>query len=937
MYLVGMMNPLLSIAQFEFRYQFRQPTFYLFIALTLMQGYWSAYRLAELSATGNPAIDAYAVLSSFGLVLAIVTVLIAGQSLTKDWDFRTTPYLYSLPINSRMLFSGRLLGSYGTALAVASFYPLGIVLHSFDTLTTISWLALIDGFVRLLAPNSFVIVCLTFSLTVFLRSIRGAYVSLFAIALYFLLAQSSTSLYIDSDLGTLLDPFGVSLVQEALDNMQFLNDADTLFTFSDLLFINRLLWIGIALGVLAQAEHRFSFDTFSQTPFGKPATEREPSTPFIAHSPLPKTHSQFGPWQQFQVLVRLSKLAFLNLIRQPAVQISVGLFTMLTLLTATVLTQNPNFPELPTTAHLTALRLSTGAFIGLFLVVMTGELIFQERTVGFWSIYDTLPQSNVVLLSAKIIAMSSLALVLTATLFLTGIGLQLYQQFYEIDWRLYASDLFMDGFLRYCQLIILGALVSVLLNNRFLSHVVNLILFGALTVAYQTSSPTETAYLYSFLPGSSAYSELIGYGANAPLRPVVHLIWWGLAGLLATLVFIVWNRGVSEGFRSRIDQWRQQFVWQQGLVIMVSLATFGVGIWHLNHQSRIPTTPIHYATQALPYTSVSGKTIKVQVQYHHAYQVRHILTAAKAALIRGEQLFGTYPYASLDIRETPAQSVAIWSKPGKIRIPEKEGWLADYRQPQSLDYIDYVVSREVFKQWLVHRLHPAQRPGKGFLSQSLPEYLALQEVARHYGADRLAKRLAQRKTLYAASHYRSRNTEVSLLKSNSNDALERGRGALALTSIGQVWGDAPLSLTIGQFYQQAIRRPGSATATAFSAQLNQQLPDSLRYLNTYLQDPVWFAYKIGRVANMPNGLVVEIVSSKWQEPKPTQRQPLPVNDRIPITLLDKDGHELYRQLAYPNPDQRDVWLPLLPNAKFVVVDPLGAWPETNKRDNYKIL
>ncbi|WP_338870926.1 ABC transporter permease [Spirosoma sp. SC4-14] len=931
------MSPLSSIIQFEFRYQFRQPTFYLFIILTLMQGYWSAYRLAELSATGNPVTDAYAVLSSFGLVLAIVTVLIAGQSLTKDWDFRTTPYLYSLPITSRTLFSGRLLGSYGTALAIASFYSLGIVIHSLITLTAIPWLALLDGFVRLLAPNSFVIVCLTFSLTVFLRSIRGAYVSLFAVALYFLLAQSSTSLYADSDLRTLLDPFGVSLIQEALDDMLFLNDAHTLFTFSDLLFINRLLWIGIALGVLAQAESQFSFNTFSQAIPSKRTSAKELSTPSISHSILPKPHSQFGRWQQFQVLVRLSKFAFLNLIRQPAVQISVGLLAMLALLTATILTQNPNFPELPTTAHLTALRLSIGTLIGLFLVVMTGELLFQERTVGFWSIYDALPQSNFVLLSAKIIAMGGLALLLTATLFLTGIGIQLYQHFYEIDWRLYASDLLMDGFLRYCQLIIVGALVAVLLNNRFLSHFVNLILFGALTVAYQTSSPAEAMYLYSFLPGSSSYSDLIGYGANAPLRPVFHLIWWSMAGLFITLLFTVWNRGVSDGFRHRLSQWRQQFSWQQVVAIAVSFVAFGAGIWQLNHQSRIATTPLSYTTQTLPYRSVSGKTVRVQVQYHHPYQVRHILMAAKSALMRGEQLFGAYPYTSLEIRETPLQSVAIWSKPGKIQVSEKEGWLADYRQPQLLDYIDYVVSREVFKQWLVHRLHPAKHSGKGFLCQSLPEYLALQEVARGYGAKQLAKRLAQRKTLYASSHYRSHSTEVSLLQSDGNDALERGRGALALTSIGQVWGDAPLSLTIGQFYRQAIRQPGSATATAFSNQLTQQLPDSLRYLNTYLRDPVWFVYKIGRVANMPNGLVVEIVSSKWQEKKPGQRTTLPINDRVPVALLDKDGHEIYRQLVYPNPDKRDIWLPLLPNATLVAVDPLGAWPEMNKRDNYKIL
>lgn len=53
---------------------------------------------------------------------------------------------------------------------------------------------------------------------------------------------------------------------------------------------------------------------------------------------------------------------------------------------------------------MTALREPMGLFIGLFLLVITGEIIFQERTVGFWPIFDALPQPDVVLLAGKLIA-----------------------------------------------------------------------------------------------------------------------------------------------------------------------------------------------------------------------------------------------------------------------------------------------------------------------------------------------------------------------------------------------------------------------------------------------------------------------------------------------------------------------------------------------------
>jgi ABC-type transport system involved in multi-copper enzyme maturation permease subunit len=933
------MNPLLTTAQFEFRYHLRQPTFYLFAALILIQGIWAAHRMETLYLAGDPTINAYSLLSSFGLVLAIITVLLAGQSLTKDADFNTIPYLYSLPITSRIHFAGRFLGTYLTALTLATFYPIGTLLKTSD-ISTVPWEALIDGFIRLLALNSFIIVSITFSLTVFMRSIRGAYVSLFLVVLYFLLTESSETAHVGSDIWLLLDPFGVGMMRESINTLAYLADPDTLLSFSDMLFINRLLWIGLALGILAQAETHFSFDTFGYKHSNKLLDSSKTKNLLTERQRLPAVQLEFGKWTQWQTTIRLAKLEFQNLIRQPAFQITIGLLIVLAVMLASVSNLNPDFPELPITSRMTALRLPMGLFIGLALIVMTGELIFYERTTGFWPIYDALPQPNFVLLFAKLIAMFGVAILLTLILFLVRLSLQIGDGFTDIDWKLYASDLLMDGLLRYCQLIALSALVAVLINNRMVSHLSNLLIFCALTISYQLTMPDEAIFLYSFLPGSASYSDLIGYSSNAAIRPAMHTLWWGITSWFIVLFLLFWNRGLSDGLRGRVSQWRAQLDWSYGLVFIVSGLFFYLGLWQLQEsKSEVASVrvPIQYTSQLTIFRSIAGNNVSIQVKYHHSYQVSQILKVTKAALQRGEQLFGAYPYASLQILEIPVGSVSVRSKPGQIAIAEKQGWTADYRQPQKLDHIDYLISREVFKQWLVHRMNPLYQSGEGFVRQSLAEYLALQQVSRHYGSERLKQRLVQRQTLYITSRNHNRKPEISLLQSNGNDALERGRAALALTSIGQVWGDAPLSLTIGQFYQQAIQKPTSATANEFATTLAHRLPDSLRYLTTYLNDQVWFDFKIGHLANLPNGLMVEVISTKWREHKPNQRQPLTINDFIPLVVLNKDGREIYRQLIRPNPDDRFISLPALPAAKTVVIDPLGAWPEPNKYDNYKIL
>ncbi|WP_317166344.1 ABC transporter permease [Spirosoma agri] len=353
------------------------------------------------------------------------------------------------------------------------------------------------------------------------------------------------------------------MVRDSIDSMT--TDTD-LLTFSDLLFINRLLWIGLALGMLAQAEAHFSFDTFRNDQAARASTTDKPADPVVNAYAVPAVRLRFDWRARWRTTLHLARLEFVNLERQPSFQITTGLLVVLAVLLATVFTVNPDFPELPITSRMTALRLPMGLFIGLFLVLMTGELIFTERTTGFWPIYDALPQPDSVLFVSKLLVLAGSAIILTFVLFLTGIGIQLGQGFYRIDWGQYASDLLLDGFMRYCQLIALASLVAVLTNNRVICHLVNVFIFLTLTLVYQFGAHADFTCLYSFLPGSSRYSELIGYGANMPVRPTVHLIWWGVAGLLVIGSVLGWNRGLPDSLPLRFKQWSSRFSWCYGLV-----------------------------------------------------------------------------------------------------------------------------------------------------------------------------------------------------------------------------------------------------------------------------------------------------------------------------------------------------------------------------------
>ena len=304
------MHSILLVARFEYRYLVRQPAFYLFALLTFGQGIWYGLEIGQLYPGQDASSRAYYVLASLGAVLSVVSVLLAGQSLTKDLEHRTAAYFYAFPITDRAYFAGRFLGVYLTALTMAVFYPLGtlgLAAVSPANANPVSGLALTDGYIRLVVLNVFIVVSMAFSLTVFVRSIRGAYLVLFLVILYFLLTEARPDAINYSALWQLLDPFGVGMVRASVGDM-YLNESatliaeDSLLVFSDMLFINRLLWLGLALGLLTQAEAAFSFSTFGQPRLTSRAASVTNESYASSERTLPSPRLSFGGWTRWQTL-----------------------------------------------------------------------------------------------------------------------------------------------------------------------------------------------------------------------------------------------------------------------------------------------------------------------------------------------------------------------------------------------------------------------------------------------------------------------------------------------------------------------------------------------------------------------------------------------------------------------------------------------------------
>ena len=246
-----------------------------------------------------------------------------------------------------------------------------------------------------------------------------------------------------------------------------------------------------------------------------------------------------------------------------------------------------------------------------------------------------------------------------------------------------------------------------------------------------------------------------------------------------------------------------------------------------------------------------------------------------------------------------------------------------------------MATREVLKQWTNRRY----APGAGLVENSLVEYLALQAVKEHFGIDRLRDRLAQRNKTYDQQRRLAADFEPTLALSSGQTYVERDRAALVFSSIGEVWGDKPLSLSIGQFFSQKNNagKPTLLTSAAFVQHLTNALPDSLRFLTTYLTERSVFDVSIESVHRAGDAIIVKLDSQKWTDDGfGILTAQLPA-DAMPLVVLDGSGREIYRKLVWPTAQNLALWLPELPTARTVVLDPLGAWPDVFRFNNRRII
>ncbi|AQG80631.1 ABC transporter permease/M1 family aminopeptidase [Spirosoma montaniterrae] len=599
---------LLEILRFEWAYRRGRPATYIYFGLLFLIAFLSrATDVIQLSAGGQLKQNA-----SLGTATSMVVLLfvfgtfiisaVMGVAIVRDNENNTESLFFTTPVRKADYLFGRFLGSFLILLLILTGMPLGMWIADLmpwrdaDRMLPVRPIIYWQPFLTLAVPHAFIMSVIFFSVGALSRRMVVIFTQgLFFLILYFS-GQALLSQIDNRDVAARLDIFGIRALSELTRYWPVAEQNYRLVPMEGILLENRLIWLAVALALLAITYRIFAFRVMN-TGTGKLGfltrkqaanTEALPVPPALT---LPRVHQQFNWTARFTVFRRMVAFYARVVYRDmPFIALAISGFALLvfTLYQETQV----DTPQLPLTSEIVNVITSNifSIIVLLIGVMYAGELVWRERAIRLAQIQDAMPLPTGLTYLAQFVAV----LLVMASLFIGAVGIgmlaQLAQGYVQIEPSLYAKEV-ATTMLSLSITIGLAFAVQLLLNNKFAGHaVIILVLFGWDQLRKVGLEHPLTQFDSG---GTGAYSDLNGY-----LNPIGGYLWlktyWlAFVGLLLVAGLLLSVRGTEESINIRGQQARRRltrpFAIALGAVAVLLLSSGAVVYYNTSVLNRFET------------------------------------------------------------------------------------------------------------------------------------------------------------------------------------------------------------------------------------------------------------------------------------------------------------------------------------------------------------
>jgi hypothetical protein len=562
------MNQFVNVFLFELRYWLRRPTTYIYFA--------TMFGLAFLFMTT----DAVTIGGSVGKVLknapfviartttiltfigAIITTAIAGTAVLRDFQLKSHELFFTTPLTKISYLGARFVGAVIVMIAAYSGLLFGTLLGTWmpwleaDKIAPFSFASYWNPFILFLVPNIFFMSALFFAVGTLTRNLLVVYVQGIALLVGFSIAGTLLSDIENKMISALLDPFGVRAFGLATEYWTTAEKNSMIVPFTGYVLWNRLLWLGIGAALFAMCYLLFRFEAQGFT-FRKKKAQKEDAIDTGTRLVLPivTLHGSFSAqWQQWYSMTRFY---FGSLVREIPFLALAGIGIIMTVMNAANADRTFGTLVYPVTYSMIETLNGNGSVFSVIIIAFyAGELVWKERGLKLDQATDVLPVPSWTALVGKISALL-LALVVLYGVMTTGIvGVQLFKGFTNIEFGLYLRNMLGVALPNLIQFTFLAFFVHIVVNNKFIGHLVIVSVFlasivlGALHVEHN---------LLQFGSGPSVtYSDMNGYGHFVRPMAWFNAYWFAFATLLVVVGYLFWVRGTETSWRQRFANARLQ-------------------------------------------------------------------------------------------------------------------------------------------------------------------------------------------------------------------------------------------------------------------------------------------------------------------------------------------------------------------------------------------
>ncbi len=611
------------MVRFEVAYHLRSASTPLFAVVLTALSLYMNQQLASGPRHINSPLTVASTTSLCGMFAMLVTAALFVDAATRDVTHRVHAIFYTEPVSKFDYLGGRFLGALAVNVAVSLAIPIGLMLAGVvpsgtgpETSLPFDAMTYLQPFLLFTLPTVFVTATILYTVSVLSRRVLPGYVLAVALSFCMILAiELQVSQGAPNWYAILFDPSGFVALRQHISYWTPAERDVMLIGFPRMLVLNRLVWVSIALGLLALLHVRFRF-ALSDGASAKRRWFRRPA-------PLEPAPVGDARLLTLPVVVRSSGLRVA--IRQTFLVAGSALreilFSRLFLAIAggalfvVVITAKQNGAAVFDTTVYPVTHLIATAVLGdimsigfvALIAIFAGELVWRDRDAHMGDIMAATPVSVAVTLAGNLLALITMLAVLSGVLMVTGILMQAAQGYYFFEPLLYVKILFGINLADYLLLTVLAIAVHVLLNQKYVGHVI-VVGFYVFTLFADVLGIRHNLLVYASDPGWT-YSDLNGFGPFVGPLLWFKAYWGAWAFLLAIVAYLMWVRGTEQGFRQRFAQARLRFtggIVRATAVAVILIASLGGFIF--------------YNTNVLNDYAQSGESAARSAEYERMYK-----------------------------------------------------------------------------------------------------------------------------------------------------------------------------------------------------------------------------------------------------------------------------------------------------------------------------